>query len=81
MAHGLGNQGWSVPIWGPHGEFALFYVNHHDDDASWETFTRKHAKDFLVVSHLFHQQAKRIINKELAADHELSPRERETLTC
>jgi hypothetical protein len=21
---GLGNQGWSVPIWGPHGEFALF---------------------------------------------------------
>ena len=36
MAHGLGNQGWSVPIWGPHGEFALFCVNHTTDDAAWE---------------------------------------------
>ena len=33
MAHGLGNQGWSVPIWGPHGEFALFVLNHTTDDA------------------------------------------------
>ncbi len=29
MAHGLGNQGWSVPIWGPNGEFALFCAQPH----------------------------------------------------
>ena len=34
-----------------------------------------------MVSHLMHQQAMRIINKEVdAATAELSPRERETLT-
>jgi DNA-binding CsgD family transcriptional regulator len=77
---GLGNQGWSVPIWGPQGEFALFCLNHATDDRSWEAFTRANAKDILVVSHLMHEQAMRIINKETAAPTaELSPRERETL--
>ena len=80
MTHGFGNQGWSVPIWGPNGEFALFCLNHTTDDASWETFTTRNAKDILVVSHLMHQQAMRIINKEMEPPTaELSPRERETL--
>lgn len=77
---GLGNQGWSVPIWGPQGEFALFCLNHTTDDATWEAFTRANGKDILVVSHLMHEQAMRIINKETEAPTaELSPRERETL--
>ena len=80
LAHGLGNQGWSVPIWGPHGEFALFCLNHMTDDASWEAFTRKNAKDILVVAHVMHEQAMRIVNQELAPTTDLSPRERETLT-
>ena len=81
MAHGLGNQGWSVPIWGPHGEFALFLLNHTADDAAWEAFTAANGKDILLVSHLMHQQAMRIINKEMEAPTtELSPREREALT-
>ena len=81
LGHGLGNQGWTVPIWGPHGEFALFVLNHKTDDAAWESFTRKNAKDILVVSHLMHEQAMRIINKEVAPPTaELSPREREALT-
>jgi DNA-binding CsgD family transcriptional regulator len=79
-AHGVGNQGWTIPIWGPQGEFALFNVNHHATDAEWAELTRRHAKDFLLASHLFHQQAKRIINNELSAPPaELSPREREAL--
>ncbi len=81
MAHGLGNQGWSVPIWGPQGEFALFAVNHGCDDAEWEEFTTRNAKDLLLVSHLMHQQAMRIINKELdPPTADLSPREREALS-
>jgi DNA-binding CsgD family transcriptional regulator len=78
---GIGNQGWSVPIWGPQGEFALFVVNHEADDAAWEGWTRRHAKDVLLISHLVHQQAMRIINKEVAeATPDLSPREKEALT-
>lgn len=79
-AAGLGNQGWTVPIWGPGGEFAAFSVNHKASDAEWERFTRAHAKDFLLISHLVHQHAKRIINKEVEPPTtDLSPRERETL--
>ena len=80
MAAGLGNQGWSIPIWGPQGEFALFAINHATDDEFWAAFTARHAKDFLLVSHLMHQQAMRIVNDELEPPSaELSPRERETL--
>ena len=64
LEHGLGNQGWSVPIWGPSGEFAMFSVNHQADDAAWQDYTRVHAKDILLVSHLVHQQARRILDSE-----------------
>jgi DNA-binding CsgD family transcriptional regulator len=79
MSYGVGNQGWSIPLWGPQGEFAMFTVNHHAGDAEWAELIRAHAKDFLLVSHLFHQQATRIINREVASTTELSPREREAL--
>jgi DNA-binding CsgD family transcriptional regulator len=78
---GLGNQGWSVPLWGPNGEFAMFSVNHKATDEDWATLTRAKAKDFLLVAHLVHQEAKRIINNEVTpASMDLSPREREALT-
>lgn len=80
MAAGLGNQGWSVPIWGPSGEFAMFSINHHATDETWAAYTRANAKDLLLVSHLVHQQAKRIINNEVTPPTaDLSPREREVL--
>ena len=80
IAHGLGNQGWSIPIWGPQGEFALFAVNHATDDASWAEFTESNGKHLLIVAHSTHQQAMRIINDEMEPPTtELSPREREAL--
>jgi DNA-binding CsgD family transcriptional regulator len=80
LEHGLGNQGWSVPIWGPQGEFALFCLNHTTDDATWAEFTARNGKEILLVSHLMHQQVMRIINKEMdPPTTELSPREREAL--
>lgn len=80
MAAGLGNQGWSVPIWGPSGEFAMFSVNHHATDEEWEAYTRAWAKDILLIAHLVHQQAKRLISGEgEPPTADLSPREREVL--
>jgi DNA-binding CsgD family transcriptional regulator len=81
IAMGVGNQGWSVPIWGPHSEFALFVVNDNADDAAWEAYTRAKARDFLLISHLVHQHAMRILNKEVPEPTpDLSPREKESLT-
>lgn len=80
IEHGLGNQGWTVPIWGPQGEFAVFCLNHQGTDAEWQAFIAGAAKEALVVSHLMHEQALRIINREMPAPSaELSPREREAL--
>lgn len=77
---GVGNQGWSVPIWGPGGEFAVFTINHSASDEEWEAFIRKWAQNILLISHLVHQQATRIINSEVdAPTAELSPREKEAL--
>jgi DNA-binding CsgD family transcriptional regulator len=78
---GVGNQGWSIPLWGPNGEFAMFSVNQKASDDEWAAISRKRAKDFLVIAHLVHQQAKRILQKEVEEPtRELSPREREALT-
>lgn len=81
IAAGVGNQGWAVPIWGPQGEAALFVVNHTASDDEWATFIARWGRDILLVSHLMHQQAMRILNKQTEEPStELSPREREALT-
>ena len=78
---GVGNQGYSVPIWGPQGELALFTVNHRANDQEWQTFTKAHLRDFLLVSHFVHQQGRKIRDMDLDAPvPELSPRERDVLT-
>jgi hypothetical protein len=64
VAHGVGNQGYTVPIWGPTGDFAMFTVNHTCSDAEWERLKHEHGKQFLVIAHLFHQQAKRMTSGE-----------------
>ena len=79
---GLGNQGWSVPIWGPSGEFALFSRQpQRPTTRTGRASPPGHAKDILLISHLVHQQAMRIIDNEIdPPTTELSPREREALT-
>jgi DNA-binding CsgD family transcriptional regulator len=81
QAAGVGNQGWSIPLWGPSGEFAIFTVNHRADDADWAAYTRDNARELLVIAHLVHRQAKRILSNEVEpAAADLSPREREVLS-
>ena len=33
--YGIGNQGYSIPIRGPNGQFALFTLSHTCDDEEW----------------------------------------------
>lgn len=80
-AHGLGNQGLSIPIRGPSGQFALFTVNHRSDDAEWEAFVDVNRRDVILVAHFFNQKALDFEGARLSeADRTLSPREIDVMT-
>jgi DNA-binding CsgD family transcriptional regulator len=78
---GVGNQGYTIPIWGPRGELAVLTVNHRATDGEWQRFIEENGRDFLLLSHFIHQQAKLIQQGQVDAPRlELSPREREVLS-
>lgn len=76
---GIGNQGYSIPIRGPNGQFALFTVNKRTTDQDWAKFTLEHASDFLLLAHFIHERANHIDKTTEPATRDLSPRERDTL--
>jgi len=81
VASGVGNQGFSVPIRGPSGQFALFTVNQKGTDETWAKFTQDRASDLLLISHYINEKALELEGaKERAPMRSLSPRERDTLT-
>ncbi|MGB0900458.1 helix-turn-helix transcriptional regulator [Halocynthiibacter sp.] len=78
---GVGNQGLSVPIRGPSGQFALFTVNHRCSDADWEKFSQNSVKDLLLVSHYVNQKALELERgTDVVPGQALSPRETDALT-
>lgn len=77
---GIGNQGYSIPIRGPNGQFALFTVNKRTSDEEWARFTAEYAKDFLLLAHFVHERANHINKVEGTQKmRDLSPRERDAL--
>lgn len=81
LAHGVGNQGYSIPIRGPNGQFALFTVSHTCTDAEWEDFTLSSQRDMIVIAHYLNAKALQL-EKGRAPDpvRPLSPREVDALT-
>lgn len=79
--NGVGNQGFSVPIRGPSGQFALFTVSDNATDDQWMLYTDEHIRDLILVSHYINQKA---LELERGTDHSpvvsLSPRETDALT-
>lgn len=81
IEHGIGNQGYSVPIRGPNGQFALFSVSHNCSDKDWVAFTKRHQRNLILIAHYLNQKA-----LELEGDRKpepmraLSPREVDALT-
>lgn len=81
IEHGVGNQGYSIPIRGPNGQFALFTINHTCDDDTWQAFTETHRRDLILVAHYFNQKALEFEPDRLPeAAQSLSPREIEAMT-
>ena len=81
IAHGIGNQGFSVPVRGPNGQFALYTVSHNCDDDDWATFTEAHRRDLILIAHYFNQKALDFEpDRKPEAAQPLSPREVDALT-
>ncbi len=81
LEYGLGNQGYSVPLRGPNGQFALFTVNHRCEDEAWDDFTEKNRRELILCAHYFNQKALEFEpDRAPAPARQLSPREVEALT-
>jgi len=78
---GVGSQGFSVPIRGPNGQFALFTASDRRGDQAWEKYTESHVRDLILAAHFVNQKALEI---ERGSDEttmqNLSPREVDALT-
>jgi DNA-binding CsgD family transcriptional regulator len=57
ISAGVGNQGMTIPIRGPNGQYALFTVSHTCSDEEWEVFTERHQRDLILLAHYFNKSA------------------------
>ncbi|BBU57899.1 histidine kinase [Mameliella alba] len=81
IAYGIGNQGYSIPLRGPNGQFALFSLSHNCSDEEWEDFTISNRRDLILVAHYFNQKALEFEpGRTPDPAQPLSPREIEAMT-
>lgn len=81
IEYGVGNQGFSVPIRGPNGQFALFTISHSCDDDMWAEWTEKHRRDLILIAHYFNEKALEFEpNRTPEQSQSLSPREVDAMT-
>ncbi|MFT5342807.1 MAG: DNA-binding CsgD family transcriptional regulator [Paracoccaceae bacterium] len=78
---GVGNQGYSIPIRGPKGQFALFTVSHSCEDDAWSKFTEERSRDLILIAHFFNRKALEFEpNRVPDQSRALSPREVDAMT-
>jgi len=81
IEHGVGNQGFTVPIRGPNGQFALFTVNNTCSDSEWQVFTEANRRDLILIAHYFNQKALEFEpGRTPETSQALSPREIDAMT-
>lgn len=77
---GIGNQGYTVPVRGPSGQFAIFTVNKACSRETWDRLLAESRTDFLLLAHFTHQRVLALSGCEDAAPpRPLSARERDAL--
>lgn len=81
ITYGVGNQGYSVPIRGPNGQFALFTCNDSCSDDDWAAFIQKNGRDLLLIGHYLNRKALDLEpGRQSEPAQNLSPREVDALT-
>jgi DNA-binding CsgD family transcriptional regulator len=79
--YGVGNQGFSIPIRGPNGQFALFTINHSCADEEWAKFTHENRRDLILIAHYFNEKALDFEPvRQPEQQQSLSPREVDAMT-
>ena len=79
---GVGNQGYTVPIHGPDGQFAIFVINATCSDERWENLIKEHRHVLVIAANFFHQKVLDITNVFGETPNvKLSPREVDVLTA
>ncbi|WP_282182814.1 helix-turn-helix transcriptional regulator [Aliiroseovarius marinus] len=82
LDHGLGNQGYTIPIRGPNGQFALFTLNASLSDEDWAQFIDDNARDLMILGHEFNKKALEFEQwGEDGTTPALSPRELASMSC
>jgi len=74
---GIGNQGITVPIRGPHGETAIFSLSNACSDQQWEAFLQAQIGQIQHVAHQFHNDVAQ--HQGIGEQYHLSRREKEVL--
>ena len=78
---GVGHQGFSVPIRGPSGQFAVFTVSSRENDEQWAKYTNEHTRNLILASHFINQKALELERgSDLLDRASLSPRETDAMT-
>lgn len=81
ISAGLGNQGYSIPLRGPRGQFALFSLTDSATDVAWDAFIERHRRHLLLIAHSFNMRALAIESSRLPDPAKpLSGREVDVLT-
>jgi DNA-binding CsgD family transcriptional regulator len=80
LATGVGNQGLSVPIRGPNGQFALFSVNSTETDEVWAQYRAEKLNTLILAAHYINQRALELESDAHPPSKPLSPRESDALT-
>lgn len=81
ILHGVGNQGFSIPIRGPSGQFALFTVSDNATDEDWAEFTARNQRDLILIAHYLNSKALELEQARAPQPSKaLSPRETDALT-
>jgi DNA-binding CsgD family transcriptional regulator len=80
IEYGVGNQGLTIPIRGPSGQFALFTANHSCTDEEWETFAAKHSQALIIIAYEFNKRALEFVASVTVQSPSLSPRELNAMT-
>lgn len=78
--YGVGNQGYTIPMRGPIGQFALFTASHNCTDSEWESFLTANARDLMILAHEFNKAALAFETASAMPRPNLSPRELSAMT-
>lgn len=80
ISNGVGNQGVTLPVRGPGGQFAVLTFNDRASDTSWKRFTGEKLNDLILIGHYVNERAIALEGQSDAPYQKLSPRETDTLT-